>query len=127
MVRTAVRRKLAGFLAGYRRLTVAAPVGRSRRCVLLRLAAVVSYDFGPSCDANSHGQDHDTRKDKRPHHDDKLSSPSYSTSKRKEAAMSDVTSIRDPQSDSLLTPQNAVLALIDYQREQYAGVGSVGH
>jgi nicotinamidase-related amidase len=41
--------------------------------------------------------------------------------------MSDVTSIRDPKSDSLLTPQNAVLALIDYQREQYAGVGSVGH
>jgi nicotinamidase-related amidase len=27
----------------------------------------------------------------------------------------------------LLTPQNAVLALIDYQPEQYAGVGSVGH
>jgi nicotinamidase-related amidase len=41
--------------------------------------------------------------------------------------MSDVTPIRDPQNDSLLTPQNAVLALIDYQPEQYAGVGSVGH
>jgi nicotinamidase-related amidase len=27
----------------------------------------------------------------------------------------------------LLTPQNAVLALIDYQPEQYAGVHSVGH
>src|ERR1700682_874050 len=41
--------------------------------------------------------------------------------------MSDVTPIRDPKTDSLLTPQNAVLALIDYQPEQYAGVGSVGH
>jgi nicotinamidase-related amidase len=41
--------------------------------------------------------------------------------------MSDVTPIRDPKADSLLTPQNAVLALIDYQREQYAGVASVGH
>src|SRR3977135_1906369 len=41
--------------------------------------------------------------------------------------MSDVTPIRDPKTDSLLTPQNAVLALIDYQREQYAGVASVGH
>lgn len=41
--------------------------------------------------------------------------------------MSDVTSIRDPGTDSLLTPQNAVLALIDYQPEQYAGVASVGH
>ena len=40
--------------------------------------------------------------------------------------MSDVTPIRDPSTDSLLTPQNAVLALIDYQPEQYAGVGSVG-
>jgi nicotinamidase-related amidase len=39
--------------------------------------------------------------------------------------MSDVTPIRDPKTDSLLTPQNAVLALIDYQREQYAGVASV--
>jgi len=41
--------------------------------------------------------------------------------------MSDVTPIRDPKGDSLITPQNAVLALIDYQREQYAGVASVGH
>jgi nicotinamidase-related amidase len=41
--------------------------------------------------------------------------------------MSDVTPIRDPSTDSLLTPQNAVLALIDYQPDQYAGVGSVGH
>lgn len=41
--------------------------------------------------------------------------------------MSDVTPIRDPNTDWLITPQNAVLALIDYQREQYAGVASVGH
>jgi nicotinamidase-related amidase len=41
--------------------------------------------------------------------------------------MSDVTPIRDPNTDSLLTPHNAVLALIDYQPEQYAGVGSVSH
>ena len=41
--------------------------------------------------------------------------------------MSDVTPIRDPKADSLLTPQNAVLALIDYQPEQYAGVASVKH
>jgi len=41
--------------------------------------------------------------------------------------MSDVTPIRDPKTDSLLTSQNACLALIDYQREQYAGVASVGH
>lgn len=41
--------------------------------------------------------------------------------------MSDVTPIRDPKTDWLLTPQNAVLALIDYQRDQYAGVGSVDH
>ena len=40
--------------------------------------------------------------------------------------MSDVTPIRDPNTDPLLTPQNAVLTLIDYQPEQYAGVGSVG-
>ena len=39
--------------------------------------------------------------------------------------MSDQTPIRDP--DWLLTPYNAVLALIDYQPEQYTGVGSVGH
>ena len=41
--------------------------------------------------------------------------------------MSDMTEIRDPKTDSLLTPQNAVLALIDYQPEQYDGVASVGH
>ena len=41
--------------------------------------------------------------------------------------MSDVTPIRDPRTDHLLTPQNAVVALIDYQPEQYAGVASVGH
>lgn len=41
--------------------------------------------------------------------------------------MSDVTPIRDPLNDPLLTPKNAVLALIDYQPEQYAGVRSVGH
>lgn len=41
--------------------------------------------------------------------------------------MSDVTPIRDPATDALLTPQNAVLALIDYQSEQYAGVGSMPH
>jgi nicotinamidase-related amidase len=41
--------------------------------------------------------------------------------------MSDVTPIRDPKTDSLLTPQNSVLALIDYQPEQYAGVSSVEH
>jgi len=40
--------------------------------------------------------------------------------------MSDVTPIRDPKTDWLLTPQTAVLALIDYQPEQYAGVTSVG-
>jgi nicotinamidase-related amidase len=41
--------------------------------------------------------------------------------------MSDVTPIRDPATDALLTPQNAVLALIDYQPEQYAGVASMPH
>ena len=41
--------------------------------------------------------------------------------------MSDETPIRDPSTDSLLTPQNAVLTLIDYQPDQYAGVGSVAH
>lgn len=35
--------------------------------------------------------------------------------------------IRDPKTDALLTPENAMLALIDYQPEQYAGVASVGH
>ena len=41
--------------------------------------------------------------------------------------MSDVTPIRDPRTDWLLTPQNAVLAMIDYQPEQYAGVNSMPH
>jgi nicotinamidase-related amidase len=41
--------------------------------------------------------------------------------------MSDVTPIRDPKTDALLTPQNAVLTLIDYQPEQYAGVASAPH
>lgn len=41
--------------------------------------------------------------------------------------MSDMINIRDPKTDSLLTPQNAVLALIDYQPEQYTGVASVRH
>lgn len=41
--------------------------------------------------------------------------------------MSDVTPIRDPSTDSLITPENAVLTLIDYQPDQYAGVSSVGH
>lgn len=39
--------------------------------------------------------------------------------------MADMTPIRDP--DPLLTPDNAVLALIDYQPEQYAGVASIPH
>ena len=41
--------------------------------------------------------------------------------------MSDVTPIREPSTDSLLTPQNAVLTLIDYQPDQYARIGSIGH
>jgi nicotinamidase-related amidase len=41
--------------------------------------------------------------------------------------MSEVTPIRDPYTDSLLTAQNSVLALIDYQPEQYAGVASADH
>lgn len=39
--------------------------------------------------------------------------------------MADVTEVRDPVQDHLLTPENAVLALIDYQPEQYAGVHSM--
>jgi nicotinamidase-related amidase len=42
-----------------------------------------------------------------------------------ENAMSDVTAVRAHESDLLLSPRNAVLAMIDYQPEQYAGVGSV--
>lgn len=41
--------------------------------------------------------------------------------------MADATPIRDPQTDWLLTPHNAVLALIDYQPEQYASVSSADH
>jgi len=41
--------------------------------------------------------------------------------------MSDVTPNRDPKNDSLITPQNAVIAFIDYQPEQYAGVRSAPH
>ena len=41
--------------------------------------------------------------------------------------MSDVTPVRDPHNDSLLTPQNSVIAFIDYQPEQYAGVRSMPH
>jgi nicotinamidase-related amidase len=37
--------------------------------------------------------------------------------------MSDVTPVRS--NDWLLTPDNAVLALIDYQPDQYAGIGSM--
>ena len=40
--------------------------------------------------------------------------------------MSDVTPIRDPRADALITPQNAAIAFIDYQPEQYNGVASVG-
>jgi len=39
--------------------------------------------------------------------------------------MADVTPVRDAAKDNLLTPQNAVLAMIDYQPEQYAGVASI--
>ena len=41
--------------------------------------------------------------------------------------MSGATPIRDPKADALLTPDNAVIAFIDYQPEQYAGVGSIPH
>ena len=41
--------------------------------------------------------------------------------------MSDMTPIRDPHKDALLTPENAVIAFIDYQPEQYAGVHSMPH
>ena len=39
--------------------------------------------------------------------------------------MADTTPVRSP--DWLLTPDNAVLAMIDYQPDQYAGVGSIAH
>ncbi|HEX6019319.1 MAG TPA: hydrolase [Burkholderiaceae bacterium] len=41
--------------------------------------------------------------------------------------MSGPTAIRDPKQDRLITPANAVLALIDYQPDQYTGVRSVDH
>lgn len=40
--------------------------------------------------------------------------------------MAEGSPLRDPAQDHLLTPQNAVLAMIDYQPEQYAGVSSIG-
>lgn len=40
--------------------------------------------------------------------------------------MADVTP-RDPAKDALITPQNAVIAFIDYQPEQYAGVRIFQH
>ena len=43
----------------------------------------------------------------------------------KNGAMSDVTPIRDPKKDPLITPENSVLTLIDYQPEQFAGVRSI--
>src|ERR1700756_2527480 len=33
--------------------------------------------------------------------------------------------VRDPVADHLLTPQNSVLAVIDYQPSQFAGVNSI--
>jgi nicotinamidase-related amidase len=41
--------------------------------------------------------------------------------------MSEVTPIRDPRNDALITPENALIAFIDYQPEQYAGVHSMPH
>src|SRR5688500_3758905 len=38
-----------------------------------------------------------------------------------------VTPTRDTTTDSLLTPQNELIAFMYYQCEQYAGVGSVDH
>ena len=35
--------------------------------------------------------------------------------------------VRDPLADHLITPQNAVLVLIDYQPEQLAAVRSMDH
>ena len=52
--------------------------------------------------------------------------PITSTNQRS-FAMSAATPVRDPSTDALLTPDNAVIALIDYQPEQYAGVASIGH
>lgn len=39
--------------------------------------------------------------------------------------MADATVPRDPAKDPLLSPDNCVLALIDYQPEQFRGIGSV--
>ena len=39
--------------------------------------------------------------------------------------MSGPTRIRDAKTDHLITPQNAVITFIDYQPDQYAGVGSI--
>jgi nicotinamidase-related amidase len=44
-----------------------------------------------------------------------------------ERPMSDMTPIRDSRKDVLITPENAVIAFIDYQPEQYAGVRSMPH
>jgi nicotinamidase-related amidase len=44
-----------------------------------------------------------------------------------ERPMSDMTPIRDPRKDALITPDNTVIAFIDYQPEQYAGVHSMPH
>jgi nicotinamidase-related amidase len=41
--------------------------------------------------------------------------------------MSEVTPIRDPRNDALITPENALIAFIDYQPEQYAGIHSMPH
>ena len=52
--------------------------------------------------------------------------PITSTNQRS-FAISAATPVRDPSTDALLTPDNAAIALIDYQPEQYAGVASIGH
>jgi nicotinamidase-related amidase len=36
-----------------------------------------------------------------------------------------MSAIRDPLADHLLTPENVALLLIDYQPNQFAGVGSM--
>ncbi len=41
--------------------------------------------------------------------------------------MSGTTPVRDPATDALITPDNAVITFIDYQPEQYAGVASIAH
>lgn len=42
-------------------------------------------------------------------------------------AKTQVEPIRDPEADRLLTPENCVIALIDYQPEQYSTVTSSSH